>query len=88
MIGLLKLALQAKHIVKVIPIVKAIAGKANDIVPVVKAVADGQDELGKLFADAVNAWDTDKDGKPDVTPEEIAELVGRALVIVSKHMKK
>ena len=70
--GAISIAKHAKHIGKVVPVVRALAESKSDI------------EV--LFYDGLHKWDTDGDGKPDITAEEALDFLVKLLQVVIKRM--
>ena len=60
-----------------------LAGKAKNVI---KAGIDSKDEIAGLWGDWQDKWDTDKDGKPDLTVAEATEFLGRVCVMVAKKL--
>jgi len=59
---------------------------AGKVAPAIKAVVESRGEISLLIADGIHKWDTDKDGKPDLTTEEALELVVKIIQVVLKRI--
>ena len=60
-----------------------LAGKAKNVI---KAGVESKDEIVGLWADWQEKWDTDQDGKPDLTVAEATEFLGTIFVLISKKL--
>jgi len=60
-----------------------LVGKAK---PLLDAGMDARAEIVGLWGDWKSKWDTDGDGKPDLSPAEATEFLGKVLVVVAKRL--
>ena len=56
--------------------------------PIVSAIVEGKDDIADILTDALIYWDSDGDGRSDLTLAEALDLVGRVLQVLSAEIEK